>query len=297
MKGEYFAITTAILWGGLYPVAKYVLHSVPENQFILIRFLPTAAALLICLLLQGERLGVERADFFRIMLLGLLGVGCYQVCWTLGVFRTTAANASLLISTSPAFTGLYATLSKQERVGLKRWAGTALALIGIFFIIYWTPGSKFSISSANFVGNIIVLLGAIFFSIYAIMSKPLLEIYSPTKLAALVFSWGLMVLVPFSLLSGPVFNPVQIAGSTWLGLGYIIVLGTIIPFTFWFRGIKQTSPVRTVAFHNLVPVISVLLGVLWLREQVDVRQILGALLVIFGLTVANLKTNNYGRQA
>lgn len=165
--------------------------------------------------------------------------------------------------------------------------GTILAFIGIFCIIYWTPGSRLSLSSANFIGNIIMLFGAIFFSLYAILGKPLLNRYAPTKLAALIFTCGLVVLVPFSLLSGPVVYPARIAPGAWSGIAYIIVLGTIIPFTFWYRGIKETSPVRTVAFHNLVPVISVLLGVFWLGEQIDARQILGALLVILGLVIAN----------
>ena len=290
-KGEYFAIITAVLWGGLYPIAKYTLHVVPENLFILIRFVPTAIILIICLLLQGERLGVEKGDFYRIMLLGFLGVGCYQICWTLGVHRTTASDASLLISTAPIFTGIYTALSKQEQMPRKRWAGTILAFIGIYCIVYWTPGSRLSLSSANFTGNIIVLLGAVFFSLYAILGKPLLARYSPVKLAALVFTWGLAVLAPFSLLSGPVVYPHRFSSGTWLGLAYIIVLGTIIPFTFWYRGIKETTPVRTVAFHNLVPVISILLGILWLGEQIDVRQILGALLVISGLIVANRRSN------
>ncbi len=119
------------------------------------------------------KLYIAKEHLRRLVFLGLLGVGVYNIIWTVGIHRTTAANAAILISASPIFTGIYSMFSGREKIGFSKWAGTILAFSGIFLIIYWTPGSEFSLDSSLFTGNILVLAGSILFSLYAILAKPL----------------------------------------------------------------------------------------------------------------------------
>ncbi len=107
LQDNKFAVMAALLWGINYPLVKFVLRSVPETDFLIIRF--SAAAFLFTgyLLFSGQNFRVAREHLGRLLLLGFLGVGVYNIIWTLGIHRTTAANAAILISASPIFTGIY----------------------------------------------------------------------------------------------------------------------------------------------------------------------------------------------
>nr|WP_092074075.1 DMT family transporter [Dendrosporobacter quercicolus]NSL47776.1 EamA family transporter [Dendrosporobacter quercicolus DSM 1736]SDM76798.1 Permease of the drug/metabolite transporter (DMT) superfamily [Dendrosporobacter quercicolus] len=281
--GDLYAILAAFIWGLNYPLVKLVLLSIRETDFLLIRFTSTVILLVIYLVIVKENFKVEKQYYFRILLLGTLGVGVYNIVWTHGIHNTTAANAALLISTSPIFTGIYAVITREEKVSLSRWIGTLLAFFGIYLIIKWTPGTQFSFSSNSFIGNILILLGSILFSLYSIVAKPLLVCYSPTKVTALAMVSGLPILIIYSILQGEILSYSVFETRIWLEMAYIIVFGTIIAFVLWYKGIKQTSPVKTVFFHYIVPVMSMVFGAIILGEKVLEGQIIGAAFVFLGL--------------
>lgn len=282
-SGELFAIAAAVLWGINYQVVKTILRSVPEGQFLVIRFVSTVIILVFLLLAMRDNFTADRQDRLRIVVLGLLGVGVYNIFWTYGVHLTTASNAALLISTSPIFAGIYGVIRGEERLSAQKWAGIAFSFLGIFVINYWAPGSRFSFGSQTFDGNLLVLSGAILFALYAIIAKPLLQRYSPMKLTTLAMAWGLLILVPFGLLQPPAWTLAGITPGTWLGFGYVVVLGTVVAFAFWYQGIRETTPVKTVVFLYLTPIVSMASGWLWFGERAGVGQIAGAALVLLGL--------------
>lgn len=280
-----YAITAALLWGINYPIVKLILQSIPEGEFMLIRFIASIVLLVCYLRFSGESLGVSGNHYGRVLLLGLLGVGFYNILWTCGIHKTTSANAALLISTSPIFTAIYSIGTKQEKVNLGTWAGIALAFGGIYQIISRTPGTEFSFSSVVFTGNSLVLTSSLLFALYAIVAKPLLDYYSPVKLVTLAMIGGLPVIAVYGLQQDAVTIWRDVDLWTWLGLCYIIIFGTIISFAFWYIGIKRTSPVRSTVFHFIVPVTSMVFGALLLGEPVTSGQIVGAILVFWGLIV------------
>jgi drug/metabolite transporter (DMT)-like permease len=290
LNGEVFAITAAILWGVNYQVVKTLLRTVPEGHFLVIRFVLAIVLLALLLLTAGENLKTDMRDLPRILILGLLGVGVYNILWTYGVHLTTASDAALLISTSPVFAGIYGVIGREEILNRKKWAGIILSFLGIFAINCWTPGSHFSLESQVFTGNLLILLGALLFALYAVLAKPLLQRYSPQKLTALAMAWGLPILIPFGLLQRPVLTLTAITPMDWLAFFYVVVLGTVIAFVLWYKGIKETTPVKTVVFLYLTPVVSMISGLLWFGERMSAGQIAGAVLVLLGLIVFKVET-------
>jgi len=286
LSGDGFAITAALIWGINYPLVKLVLQSISEDEFMLIRFIASTTLLVSYLLISDEGIGISKNHYRRILMLGLLGVGLYNILWTCGIHRTTSANAALLISTSPIFTGIYAIAIKQEKVSRKTWTGTLLAFWGIYLIISNTPGTEFSLHSHVFVGNLLVLCGSLLFALYAIIAKPLLEYYSPIKLTAMAMLCGLPIIILYTIYQNPKFLLSTICYATWLKLLFIIVLGTIAAYVFWYKGVQQTSPVKTTIYHYVVPITSMFLGALFLEEPINLSQLLGALFVFLGLIIA-----------
>lgn len=195
-KGEVFALTAAFLWGINYLLEKKILQVVPESQFLIIRFVLTVGLLAIYLRMIGENFKIEKGHYIPTLVLGIFGVGFYNILWTYGIHLTTASNAALLIATSPIFTGIYAVFRKEEQISPSRWAGTLLAFLGIYLIVQWTPGSRFSFASSVFLGNVLVLAGSSLFALYAIVAKPLLSHYSPIKLTTLAMGGDLWFWFP-----------------------------------------------------------------------------------------------------
>lgn len=287
LKGEAFAIAAAVLWGINYPVVKAILNVVTESEFLLIRFAFALALLVSYTSLTGEGFKVQSHHLGRILVLGILGVGIYNIIWTHGIHKTSAANAALLISTSPIFSGIYSALRKEEAVDLRRWVGTLVAFLGIFFIIKGAPGVAFRYGSNSFVGDLLIILGAILVALYSIVAKPLLEYYSSAKLTTFAMAGGLLVISPYSIISNGIPILTKFTWQTWLGFSYVILLGTVVAFVLWFKGVKLTSPLKALVYHYLIPVVSMILGFVFLGEKIYGGQIVGAILVFSGLLVVN----------
>lgn len=285
-KQEKYAIIAALLWGANYPTVKLVLRVIPENLFLLIRFSVSVALLCGCLYVCKENIKVQKKHLLHFLVLGILGVGLYNIIWTAGIHRTTAANAALLISTAPIFTGLYALLTRKEDLNWRYCLGILLALSGIILITAWKPGARFSIEGATMTGNLLVLAGAVLFSFYAIVAKPLLSEYSPLKVTTLAMAFGLPVLIPYGFIGLTELDPGSVDMQIGLELTFVIVCGTVLAYVFWYQGIKQLGPTRTVVFHYLVSVISMMVGSLVLAEKITAGQIAGAVLVLAGLILS-----------
>lgn len=285
---EGFSIAAALLWGVNYPLVKNVLEEVPENDFLIIRFLFTGILFTAYLIMSGETTKIAKHHFIRVLVLGFICVGVYNIIWTYGIHRTTAANAAILISASPIFTGIYSQLFESEKISWSTWLGTLLAFCGICTIIYWTPGSEINFESSVFIGNILVLIGSILFSMYAILAKPLLRHYSPTKLTALSMILGSPVILIFSMTESHSLTlsyPVRI----WLDFVYIVCFGTVIAFIFWYKGLQKTSAYRTVVFHYIVPVVSMVTSSYFFGENINMERIIGAFLVFTGILITKRK--------
>lgn len=295
MRGEGYAIIAALLWGFNYPLVKWALGFIPESDFLLLRFSLTTLIFVIYLIIRGENLRVAKVDFLRITALGVVGVGIYNVLWTYGIHRTTSANAAILISASPIFTGLHSLFSGTDKLHKSKWAGTLLAFAGICMIIYWTPGAEIAFHSSLFVGNLLVLCASVIFALYAIMAKPLLQSYSPLKLTTLAMLIGAIFLWVHGWREFDLSFALSLPCSVGFGFAYIVVFGTVAAFLFWYKGVQQTSPFKTIIFHYIVPVVSMIVGALWLDEAMNWERVCGGILVISGLLAVHWDPKSYRR--
>lgn len=284
---DSFSIMAALLWGINYVAVKSVLDVLPENSFLLIRFTASVILLLLYVAVTGEGILIQKKDTAKILLLGVMGVGFYNIIWTAGIHLTTASNAALIVSTSPLFTQLYMQLTGNEKVTGRRWLFTLMAFSGLFLMISSSPGAKLSLNSSFLTGNILVLAATLLFTFYTVYAKPLLQCYSPVKLNALAMTAGLPVLIVYSIFNGPM-NIGSLSGTLSLKLFYIIVFGTAAAYICWYEGIKKTSPVKVILFHYIVPVSSMVLGAAFLNEAVSPAQIAGGILALGGIIAARL---------
>jgi drug/metabolite transporter (DMT)-like permease len=217
----------------------------------------------------------------------------YQGLFIFGLDATLAGNASILLSTIPLWTLLFSTLRGHEEPGLLVWVGFFTTLLGMVLVVLGGDLSM-GFQGGTLKGDLLVVTAAVSWSLYAVGSKRLVNKYGSLPVTAWTLWVGTAGLVLWglpSLLSFPFSGP---SGPAWMGVVYAGVLAIGLAYILWNRGVRRIGSSRTAAYQNLVPVVALLVAWLWLGEVPKPIQIVGALVVLGGLTLARMVAEKTG---
>lgn len=143
-------------------------------------------------------------------------------------------------------------------------------------------GDPRSFASLDFgAGELILVLCVFMWSAYTLLGRVALSTLSPLALTAYVMTAGCLPLaVPAWLENAPLS---QVTGQGWSAFGYLVVFGTVIPFLWFYEGVKALGPARAAQFINLIPPLAVAKSVLLLGEPMTPALYVGCALVVAGL--------------
>ena len=281
-------LITVLIWGLNFPIIKVALGPMPPFVVNALRFTVSAAVLgaLYAAKLKGRPGGFwepMRQHGRTIIGLGLLGYVGYQFLFIVGVNATSAGSASLIISSSPVWTAVFARLLGFEQVPLGAWGGLVLSLAGTALVVLAGVGAV-EVSEDTLFGNGLMLVGAVAWAGYTVLSRPILETdVSATGLAffgiavALPFLWGLGVT------EWDAVAWADVDGWVWAALVFSGGLSTGLAYALWNAGVRGVGPSQAAIYNNLVPVVALASGALLLGERVTLYQLLGGALIIGGL--------------
>jgi len=275
----------AVFWSGVFPAVNIVLKSMGLFTSVFLRFWWAAVILLILLRWREHRLPrLSPREFVMVVGLGLLGISIYNCMFTYGLSLVEASRAALIVPTNPAFTALFAAILLKEHLGRVRAAGVALSVLGALLVL--ARGSFQNLASFEFGVGELVLVACIFmWSAYTLLGRVALSSLSPLALIAYVMALGsLPVAVPAW------FEYESLARVTWQGwtaLGYLVVFGTVLPFLWFYEGVKALGAARAAQFINLVPPLAVTEAVFFLDESITPGLLVGMALVVAGLYLTN----------
>jgi len=283
----------SLVWGINFSVVKIALTDLSPLSFNSLRFGLASLFTLTLLWIIERDLSFRREDICRLFLLGLIGNTIYQLFFINGIARTTASNSSLILATMPIFVALLSSVLGVERVERKVWHSVALSFIGIFLIVQGA-GRTLTMTDQSWIGDLLILAGTICWSTYTVLSKPLLQRYTPLKLTTLTMVMGtpLLVLVSIPSLKEQNWGSVSLQG--WLCLIYSFCFAVAIGYVIWYTGVSRIGSARTALYENLVTVIAVAVAWLFLSERMTLLQVLGAVLVLTSLYLARRPTTETG---
>jgi drug/metabolite transporter (DMT)-like permease len=281
--GHFLLVGVVLTWGANFGIVKSAFDTVPPLLFGAIRFTVMGILLLTLTFFREKGVQLRREDFGRVLTVGALGLGLYQVLWSLGLSLTAPSNSALILSTQPLFGTLYVDLFKKEPVGKQQYWGMLLALVGVVLVIL-KPTAKLHFSLETLPGDLLTLMAAfcaaIFFSVW---SKPLLKTYSPLRLMSYCMIIGSLVLwiaCPFS--AQPVLWD-QVWEKTWWSMGYAIVFSGMLGHVFWYEGLEKVGVAKSMVYIYFIPIWAVVFNALMMGERIFFQQILGGVLILLGV--------------
>jgi len=273
-------ICVQLLFGSLPVIAKAVLTEVPAVALVGVRVV-IAALILFAFQAFRKRIWLQnRKDYLRLAILGFFGVVLNQLLFIGGLSLTKASNVSLLVITIPIFTLLVSTVIGTERLSPAKIAGVGLAAAGAIILI--DPANA-SFSSTTTIGDLMIILNSLAFSIYVATSKEIVTRNGAFRSMMWVFIFSSIICVPLAIYSLSTISVTGVSSQTWTLVLYISVFATALPYLLNAFAIARVSPTAVAVFIYLQPLIGFILASIFLDEVIDFRFVVASCLVFAGV--------------
>lgn len=284
-KAIIFILLVSILGGATQAITKIGLVNIPPLSFAFIRFL--IAGIVISPLLLKK-------NFLRVLwqltpfsLLATINI----VFFILGIKTTTATIGTILYAGVPLLTALFLFVLFRERLSVKKELGIALGFFGVALVALLPIIEKGSKFSGDLLGNILIAIGVIFWSLYMAYSKKKLGSFSPFVITS-AFIWvtcfALFPLFLTDLISYPNWWQ-SLTLSSVLSLGYISMISTVIVFLLNQYAIKHGGSILASMQFYLLPISAYLSASFLLGEQLTLGIVIGGALALLGVYITTKK--------
>src|SRR5450759_1342791 len=277
---DLLLLTMAVIWAINFVVVKYATHVFNPVAFTGLR-VGTAAAFLVAFAFARGGFALSRHDVLRLLFLGVIGNGLYQLFFIHGLARTRAGNAALIVGAAPAFIALVARARGLERVKRMTLAGIALSVIGVGLVIAGSAAS--SNGQATILGSVLVFLGVLCWTVYTIVLQPYTKRIDVIQLSAVTMVGGAVPLLFASMPALVATDWASVGAGGWLALFYSSVISMGVAYFFWYRGLRVLGPTRSAVYTNLQPIVALLAAWAFLGEVPTIFQGLGAVTIIAGV--------------
>jgi drug/metabolite transporter (DMT)-like permease len=279
---EISLVLAAIFWGTNYAATKYAAEFIPPLLIVALRF-TVGGFLMMCALRTlepGSRLAPK--DLLAMVGLGCLGVAIGQTAFTFGVSMTTAANTGLIFATGPVWGLVLGAILGLERPTFRGVAGVILSIVGVAIVFR----EGLAGGDASLIGDFLVLLAAIGFGAYTVLSMPVLGRHSPLAVATYPLLFGGLVVL---LLSTPYFTGLDwgsVGVGAWAAVAFSAVFAAAFAFSAWQRGISRIGANRVLVYQYLITVTGVASGVVFFDEVLGTEKLVGGAVILVGLYLA-----------
>lgn len=296
-KAHLALLGANIIYGANYIIAKGIMpEKINPTAVVFIRlFSCTILFWAIKLFFVKEK--VEKKDFLRLVLCGLLGGAANQMLFFHGINLTSPIDASIIQTATPIIVLILSYFILKERFTTNKLLGITIGGVGAVFLILY--GNK-AAGTSSFLGNLLVFCNATSYGSYLVLVKDLMKKYNTITVISWVFLFGLMLATPFSI--GEVLNTDFSAFTlnTYLVLGYIVMFTTFFAYLFNIYALNYLSPSVNSAYIYIQPAVSfimvsvasyILMNDAYSKD-INLIKILSCLMVVLGVYIVSKPPRN-----
>jgi drug/metabolite transporter (DMT)-like permease len=273
-------LTAMLLWASSFVALKIAFRAYDPMVVIFGRMLVASLCFLFFYHWLKADLNFRLKDLKYILFMAFCEPCLYFIFEAKAIENTTASQAGIMTAMLPILVAMAAAWVLKEPVGLNTWLGSLIAVAGVCWLTLESAPAR---DAPNpMLGNFYEFLAMVCAAGYTIALKHLTRGYAPLFLTAMQAFIGSIFFFPFLLLPSTrlplYFDPAS--GLAVIYLGAVITLGAYGLFNY---GVKHLPASKASAYVNLIPVFSVLLGCLILKESLTWMQGIAATMVMAGV--------------
>ena len=266
-----------LIWGSSFLFIAIGLEAFEPGLVTWLRVLLGAGTLW---LLPAARAPIDRADRHRVVAISFLWVAIPFTLFPLAEQHIASGLTGLLNGALPITVAAVGTLIRRRLPVPRQLVGLAVGFAGIALIALPAAGE----GSSEAVGVIMVLAAVVCYGVAANIAGPLTQRYGSLPVMARMVGLAAIWTAPFGLWSVPSSS---FAWNSLVAVAALGILGTGIAFAIMGRLVSRVGPNRAAFAIYLVPVVAMIMGAVFLDEQIVIWSVIGAAMVICGAVLAS----------
>lgn len=292
--GILFAIIGALLFSTKAVFVKLAyLHEVDSISLLLLRMI---FALPFYLFMIGRVFRSESQkwskiswkNWFGLIMAAVLGYYLSSFLDFLGLRYISASVERLILFIYPTFIAIISFFVYKERLSLLQAAALALSYIGLIFV-FGRNLAEFSLDSTFWKGAFLILGCALTFAIFLVLSQGMIPIFGATSFTSLSMALACCLVMVHFLIVHKVAGLGALHPRVYLYALAMATLATVIPSYIINYAIQRIGATKAAILASVGPISTISLAYWLLGERLFPGQMVGALLIIIGVTMVSVE--------
>jgi len=272
--GIFSAIS--MIWGASFLFIAVGLESLEPGVITLVR---VGLGALLLRLVPGPRTPIDAADRGRLLAVSIIWVAVPFTLFPIAEQHINSAVAGLLNGATPMFAAVVAAVWFGRRTTGPQLLGVAVGFAGVVLISL--PSLEEGSSEA--LGVVLVLVATACYGVAINLSAPLQARYGSRTVVARMLALATVLTIPYGLVGIP---DSRLELAPVLSVAVLGLLGTGVAYVLMGTLVGRVGPTRASFITYLIPVVSLVLGVLVQHDHVELLAVAGVVLVVVGALLA-----------
>ena len=281
---------TALFWAGHWIVAR---ATIGDMTPVSMSFWRWTTAVIVLAMLFGRAFAREwpvvRAHWRPIVFFALSGTGLYNAIGYYGIRETTATNAVMIQSVTPALIPLLGLALFRERIGPRTALGVAVSFCGVLAIICRLEPARLAALQIN-PGDLFLLANALLWSLYTICLRWKPQQLSQTSFLLAAALFGMLPMLPLYGLDLAAGGRFEAGWRPVLGVLYLGVFPSVLCYQMWGKGVVALGAARSGVYLHLIPPFGAAMAMLFLGERLQAYHVVGFALILAGITLTSRRS-------
>ncbi|MBE2195924.1 MAG: EamA family transporter [Anaerolinea sp.] len=240
-------------------------------SILFLRFSLAAGVMATVLMVRREPL--PRGKTLLVLVgMGALGYVGQSFAYLTALNYASSGLVALLLYVYPVIVMLLSLLLLHEQFTLIKGVSLGIAITGTALTVDPAGGQV--------LGVLLALTGAAIYSIYIVVGAQVLKRVSVIQSSVVIFASAGAASGILMLLNGP---HLPTTSSGWGAVGAIVMIATVLPVAAFLGGLERVGPSNAAMLSTLEPVVTVILGAVWLRETIRPMSLIGGGLILIAV--------------
>ncbi len=283
----------SIIFGFSFIFTKQGLEVLQPFHLLAFRFAAGVIFLSILWVFGLVRMKFRGKNIKAVLILSLFQPVIYFVCEIIGVSKTTASEAGMMIALIPVVVAILSTIFLKEPPTFLQSIFIGLSVFGVFFIMFMTGSVAIG---DNFYGMVVLMGAVISAGVYNVLSRKSSMQFSSIEITYMMMGVGFVTFGTVSIVqhlaAGEInayFKPLYTYQAI-MSIVYLGLVSSVIGFFMMNYMLSKVEASRSAVFANLVTIVSIMAGVILLDDPFYWYHFVGSVLIVAGVW----GTNHFG---